>query len=174
MSSIRITVGDITGFDADCIVNAANSRLQRGSGVCGAIFRAADAGKLQAACDRIGGCPTGQAVITPSFGLKAGYIVHAVGPVWNGGGNNEAELLSSCYRSSLDAAKQAGCHSIAFPLISSGIFGYPKHEAWSQALRACLGWTEENSGYDMDITFTVLDQQSLDLGETVLSEVRAE
>lgn len=165
MSSIKIIVADITAMDTDCIVNAANSRLQRGSGVCGAIFRAADAYKLQRACDEIGHCPTGSAVITPSFGLKAKYVVHAVGPIWSGGDNDEPALLYSCYRESLERAKENDCHSIAFPLISSGIFGYPKEGAWRQAIQSCSDWIKENSSYDMEIYFTVLDDQAKRLGE---------
>lgn len=169
MSSIRIMVTDITAMETDCIVNAANGRLQRGSGVCGAIFRAADAEKLQAACNAIGGCPTGSAVITPSFGLKAKYVVHAVGPVWHGGGNNEPEDLYHCYRASLDRAKENNCHSIAFPLISSGIFGYPKEAAWKQAIKANKDWISENPDHEMDIVFAVLDQQAKDLGDSILA-----
>ena len=121
MSSIEIRKIGITDLNTDCIVNAANSSLMRGSGVCGAIFRAAGARELQAACDKIGHCPTGSAVITPGFGLKAKYVIHAVGPIWQGGNNDEPQYLYGCYQASLDRAAEYNCHSIGFPLISSGI-----------------------------------------------------
>ena len=169
MSSVRIIIADIINMDTDCIVNAANRHLMTGSGVCGAIFRAAGERELQDACDKIGSCPTGSAVITPGFKLKAKYVIHAVGPVWAGGGEDEPELLYSCYQSSLNKAKEAGCHSIAFPLISSGIFGYPKDKAWVQALSSCHEWIEDNPEYEMDIVFTVLNEGMLNLGKSVLA-----
>ena len=168
MSSINIIQGDITKIEADCIVNAANNKLRRGGGVCGAIFKAAGPKELQDACDKIGSCSTGYAAITPAFGLKAKYIIHAVGPVWEGGTSNEALYLYSCYKVSLALAKDHDCHMIAFPLISSGIFGYPKDGAWNQAIKACVEWTEENPDYNMDICFVVLDRQTLELGEEIL------
>ena len=120
---ISIVIADIATMDTDCVVNAANEGLQHGSGVCDAIFQAAGPHRLQAACDEIGGCPTGSAVITPGFKLKAKYIIHAVGPRWQRHDNDEnRELLRSCYKKSLDRAKEHNCHSIAFPLISSGVF----------------------------------------------------
>ncbi len=170
MSDIRIKLIGITDLDTDCIVNAANSHLAAGSGVCGAIFAAAGHRELQAACDEIGYCPTGGAVITPGFGLRAKYIVHAVGPVWQGGSVNEAEKLHSCYVESLNRARENGCHSIGFPLISSGIFGYPKDEAWRVALQACSEWISRNTDYDMDITFAVLDRRILELGMQMMEE----
>ena len=126
MSSIEIRKIEITDLDTDCIVNAANSSLAMGGGVCGAIFRAAGARELQAACDKIGGCPTGGAVITPGFALKAKYVIHAVGPIWHGGNHHEPQDLYSCYRESLDRAKENDCHSIGFPLISAGILDTQK------------------------------------------------
>ena len=171
MSSIDIRLTGITDLDTDCIVNAANSGLAMGSGVCGAIFRAAGAGDLTAACDKIGYCPTGGAVITPGFALKAKYVVHAVGPVWQGGLKNEPENLYSCYQESLDRAKENGCHSIGFPLISAGIFGYPKDRAWRQALQSCSDWINANPEYDMDIIFAVLDRGILDLGSKAMGEL---
>ena len=121
----RIIQGDITTVKADVLVNAANNQLLAGSGVCGAIFRAAGYTQMQDACRRIGYCPTGDAVITPAFQLSARYVIHTVGPVWEGGEHNERELLYSCYVQSLALADAYGARSIAFPLISSGIFGYP-------------------------------------------------
>ena len=171
MSTIDIRLIGITDLDTDAIVNAANSALAQGSGVCGAIFRAAGAADLTEACCRIGYCPTGSAVITPGFALKAKYVVHAVGPIWQGGQNNEPELLYSCYTESLSRAMENGCGSIGFPLISSGIFGYPKDKAWEQALRACSSWITEHPDYDIDIIFAVLDQGILDLGRRKLGEL---
>lgn len=121
MDRIEIVKADITTLETDCIVNAANSELLAGGGVCGAIFRAAGYAELTQACEKIGGCPTGSAVITPGFRLKAQYIIHAVGPIWNGGQNGEKKLLFSAYTDSLKLARENGCRTIAFPLISSGI-----------------------------------------------------
>ena len=165
MSSIDIRLTGITDLDTDCIVNAANSGLAMGSGVCGAIFRAAGPREMQAACDKIGGCPTGGAVITPGFALKAKHVVHAVGPIWKGGKNNEGKNLYNCYIESLNRAKEKDCHSIGFPLISAGIFGYPKTEAWQVAIRACRDWISDNPDYDMDIVFAVLDKKILEMGK---------
>lgn len=171
MSNITIQKIGITDLDTDCIVNAANSGLAMGSGVCGAIFRAAGPRELQAACDKIGFCPTGGAVITPGFALKAKYVIHAVGPIWHGGDKNEPQNLYSCYRESLDRAKENGCHSIGFPLISAGIFGYPKDKAWCKALQSCSDWIAKNPDYDMDIVFAVLDDRILELGEKTMEDL---
>ena len=133
----RVTIlqDDITCQDTDAIVNAANEQLARGSGVCGAIHAAAGP-DLAAACDKIGGCPTGQAVITEAYDLRCRKVIHAVGPVWSGGaGDTEAELLASCYRESLHLAAREGLTSIAFPSISTGIYGYPVDLASRVALR---------------------------------------
>ena len=171
MSSIDIKLIGITDLDTDCIVNAANSGLAMGSGVCGAIFRAAGPRELQAACDKIGYCPTGGAVITPGFALKAKYVIHAVGPIWSGGDRNEPQHLYSCYQESLNRAKENSCHSIGFPLISSGIFGYPKDKAWRVALKSCSDWLSDDPNYDMDITFAVLNQGILKLGQKTMAEL---
>ena len=125
---ISAKVADITQLDVDAIVNAANSALAPGGGVCGAIHRAAGP-KLAAACAALGGCPTGDARITPGFNLKARFIIHAVGPVWHGGGEGEAELLASAYRASINLASARHLRSIAFPAISTGIYGYPLRDA---------------------------------------------
>ena len=109
--------GDITEMKTDAIVNAANSQLARGGGVCGAIFRAAASDKLQEDCRKLAPCPTGQAVITDGYGLPARYIVHTVGPVWNGGGNGEEKLLRSAYTSAMEQAWRKGCRSISLSLI---------------------------------------------------------
>lgn len=128
MPEIGVVEGDITHLDVDAIVNAANERLAPGGGVCGAIHHAAGP-ELAAACREIGGCPTGDARITPGFDLPARHVIHAVGPVWHGGGQGEPELLAGCYRASLARAAEAGLRSIAFPAISTGIFGYPLADA---------------------------------------------
>jgi O-acetyl-ADP-ribose deacetylase (regulator of RNase III) len=125
---IQARQSDITAERVDAIVNAANTALRRGGGVCGAIFAAAGP-ELDAACAAIGGCATGDAVVTPGFRLPARWIVHTVGPVWHGGDEDEAALLASCYRRSLEVARDAGARSIAFPAISTGIFGYPRRAA---------------------------------------------
>jgi O-acetyl-ADP-ribose deacetylase len=120
--------GDITAEPVDAIVNAANGALRRGAGVCGAIFAAAGP-ELDAACAAIGECATGDAVVTPGFALPARWIVHTVGPVWHGGDDGESVLLASCYRRSIEVARTVGATSIAFPAISTGIFGYPLRAA---------------------------------------------
>ena len=119
---------DITTLSVDAIVNAANTELAPGGGVCGAIHRAAGP-DLAAACARLRPCPTGQARLTPGFRLPARFVIHAVGPVWSGGQANESELLASAYRASLEIAQREGLESIAFPAISTGIYGYPLEPA---------------------------------------------
>jgi O-acetyl-ADP-ribose deacetylase len=130
MVSMRIEVlaGDITAETTDAIVNAANSSLARGAGVCGAIFAAAGP-ELDDACRALGGCETGDAKVTPGFRLPARFVVHAVGPVWQGGDSGEADALASAYRRSLEVAAEAGARSIAFPALSTGIYGFPKRAA---------------------------------------------
>ncbi len=125
---LSLVLGDITTLDVDVVVNAANSSLLGGGGVDGAIHRAAGP-ELLDHCRTLGGCPTGQARMTPGFGLTARWIVHTVGPVWHGGDAGEPELLASCYRCSLGLADQVGATSIAFPAISTGVFGYPREAA---------------------------------------------
>lgn len=168
MSNVTIQIADITTMHTDCIVNAANSGLRMGGGVCGAIFNAAGPNRLQAACDEIGGCPTGGAVITPAFKLKAKYIIHAVGPVWNGT-DEDRGLLKSCYIESLDRAMENDCHSIAFPLISAGIFGCPIDEAWEQAIKGCKEWIKKYPDYEMEIIYTVRKQHIKDVGDCLIS-----
>ena len=126
---------DITTMRVDAIVNAANTGLKMGGGVCGAIFRAAGAAELQAACDKLAPIRTGEAVITPGFNLPARYIIHTAGPVYRDGKHGEETLLRACYLNSLKLAAEHGCRSIAFPLISTGIYGYPKQDAMAVAER---------------------------------------
>jgi len=130
---LELVEGDITTLAVDAIVNAANEALAPGGGVCGAIHRAAGP-ELAAACPAIGHCPTGEARITPGFRLKARHVIHAVGPVWRGGGQGEPALLAGCYRASIALAAENGVASIAFPAISTGIYGYPIEAATGVAL----------------------------------------
>ena len=167
MSEIQIIKQSITNIKVDAIVNAANEGLWHGGGVCGYIFDAAGPKELSEACAKIGHCDTGKAVITPGFKCKSKYIIHAVGPVWHGGRQNEPELLYSCYKESLKLAKENNCQTIAFPLISAGIFGYPKEKAWNQAIQACLDFLKDN---EMTIYFTILDCSILEMGNKILKE----
>ncbi len=125
---IDLLIDDITTLGVDAIVNAANAALAPGGGVCGAIFRAAGA-ELETECESLGGCDTGDAKITRGYGLKAAHVIHAVGPVWSGGEDNEDALLASCYRRSLELAAVHRLTSIAFPAISTGIYGFPADRA---------------------------------------------
>ena len=174
MSSIDIRLIDITELDTDMIVNAANAGLQAGGGVCGAIFRAAGYMEMQNACNQIGHCDTGFAVITPGFHLKAKYVVHAVGPIWYGGTQNEPQMLYSCYRESLRLAQKYNCHSIGFPLISSGIYGYPKEKAWRKAIQACHDFLQKNQHYELEIIFAVVDGKTLSMGQNILRSIAPE
>lgn len=137
---LELVEGDITGQRVDAVVNAANSALAGGGGVDGAIHRAAGVGELQAACQVLGGCPTGSAVITPGFALPAPFIIHAVGPIWRDGCSGEPEALASAYRRSLELAAERRLTSIAFPSLSTGAYGYPM----AQAARVALAVTGEH------------------------------
>lgn len=139
---LRATIADITTLQVDAIVNAANEALSPGGGVCGAIHRAAGP-ELARACTAIGSCPTGEARITPGFHLPARYVIHAVGPVWQGGNAGEPELLASAYRASLELARVHQCRSIAFPAISTGIFGYPLREATEIAASTAMAFADD-------------------------------
>ncbi len=169
MTMIEIKLTSITDLSTDAIVNAANEGLLAGGGVCGAIFAAAGRGELQEACGRIGHCATGSAVITPGFALRSKYVIHAVGPRWRDGEHGEPRLLYGVYRRSLELACEHGCRSIGFPLISSGIFGYPVGLAWQVALQACRDFLDE--GHEIDIVFAVLNEGLLRLGLKTLDGI---
>ena len=171
MSSITIKKVGILDTKTDIIVNAANSQLRHGAGVCGVIFNAAGPKQLQATCDKIGYCPTGSAVITPAFNLNAKYIVHAVGPIYQDGNHKEPQLLYSAYKKSLELAQQYNCHSIGFPLISAGIFGYPLDKAWRKAIQACNDFINTNPNYNIDVTFAVIDDRVLSVGQQTLKDI---
>ncbi len=160
---------DIVNMRVDAIVNAANSSLAPGGGVCGAIFAAAGRTALKKACRAIGHCDVGSAVITPGFNLPARYVIHAVGPIWQGGTRGEAALLQSCYTRALHLAQENGCESIAFPLISSGIFGYPK----PQALRVAINAIEEFLlKYEMQVYLVIFDRAALLISERLYENIQ--
>ena len=161
---------DITKMKVDAIVNAANTDLKMGGGVCGAIFKVAGASELQAACDKLAPIQTGDAVITPGFDLPARLVVHTAGPVYRGGKSGEEEQLRSCYLNSLKRAVENKCESIAFPLISSGIYGYPKDAALRVATTAIQDFLGE---HDLEVYLAVFDKAAFDVSEKLLGEVES-
>lgn len=162
---------DITKMKVDAIVNAANTELRMGGGVCGAIFRAAGAKRLQAACDQVSPIRTGGAAITPGFRMPAKYVIHAAGPVYNSQDRERCQaLLRSAYLESLKLAEEKGCSSIAFPLISSGIFGYPKDEALKTARQAIEEFLQN---HEIDVYLALFDKPSFLIGEALLGSVES-
>ncbi len=143
---VEAVLGDITAEEVHAVVNAANARLAGGGGVDGAIHRAAGAADLRAACAVLGGCEPGDAKATSGFRLPARWIIHTVGPVWSGGRHGEAEVLTSCYRRSLEVADELGATSVAFPAISTGVYGYPPEQAADVAVR-----TVSDAGTDVEL-----------------------
>ena len=152
-------LADITTLDVDAIVNAANDELLPGGGVCGAIHRAAG-GELARACAKLGGCPTGEARITPGFALRARFVIHAVGPVWYGGNEGERELLAGAYRNALRLARDHGCRSVAFPAISTGIYGYPLDAATAVAVETVDAFATEAGGLER-VVFACFGEDAL-------------
>lgn len=171
MGSISIKKIGITKLKADAVVNAANSGLWEGGGVCGYIFQDAGSEEMTKACNKYGHCDEGSAVITPGFKLPVKYVIHAVGPRWTDGKHNEPALLYGAYKKSLELAKENDIHSIGFPLISAGIFGYPVDKAWRKAIQACKDFMEANPDYEMEIVFAVLDDDIKAVGEQTLEEM---
>ncbi|WP_347266868.1 O-acetyl-ADP-ribose deacetylase [Paracoccus sp. (in: a-proteobacteria)] len=163
---IRIWQGDITKLAVDAIVNAANSSLLGGGGVDGAIHRAAGPGLL-AECRQIGGCPTGEARITAGHNLPAKHVIHTVGPVWRGGSANEEALLAMAYHNSLTLARQHGLQTIAFPAISTGIYGFPPKRAAEIAICSI-----RDSGLELDVILVAFDATSLATLTRALREVQ--
>jgi len=165
---LEIIRNDITKMKVDAIVNAANSSLLKGGGVCGAIFAAAGVKALEEECARIGHCNVGSAVITNGCGLPSKYIIHTVGPVWQGGGNNEEKLLTSCYINSLDLALKSKITSIAFPLISSGVFGYPKDKALQVAISSIGSFLMQ---HDMMVYLVAYDKAAFALSDKLFKSI---
>lgn len=165
---LEIIRNDITKMKVDAIVNAANIKLMKGGGVSGAIFAAAGENELQQECDKIGGCDVGEAVITSGYKLPAKHIIHTPGPIWRGGNNNEEQALHNCYTNSLKLALQNKCSSIAFPVISSGIYGYPKDKAFNIAISAISSFLIE---HEMVVYLVVYDKGAIEISQKLFKKI---
>ncbi|MGX5830794.1 O-acetyl-ADP-ribose deacetylase [Mesorhizobium sp. 43Arga] len=170
LDRIRIHTGDITKLDVDAIVNAANTSLLGGGGVDGAIHRAAGR-ELEFECRMLNGCKVGDAKITKGYKLPARHIIHTVGPVWQGGGKGEAELLASCYRRSLELAAANSCRSVAFPAISTGVYRYPKDEATKIAVGTVSMIVEEKNTPET-VIFCCFDDQTAEIYRQAVAALR--
>jgi O-acetyl-ADP-ribose deacetylase len=167
MKRIELIRGDITKVEADAIVNAANSSLLGGGGVDGAIHRAAGPALLES-CRKLDGCPTGEARITGGFNLKAKYVIHTAGPVWRGGNANEADLLEKCYTNSLQLAVRHSVKTIAFPNISTGVYGFPKDQAAEIAVYTVRKWLESHHEPER-VLFVVFDEVNAEIYNQILA-----
>jgi len=166
MSAIELIQEDITQLPVDAIVNAANNSLRGGGGVDGAIHRAAGP-RLLVECIALGGCPTGEAKITKGYNLKARFIIHTVGPVWTGGKNNETDLLASCYRKTLILAVENSCTSLAFPNISTGVYGFPKELAATIAIAEVRTFLIKNN-FIHNVLFCCFDHENYSIYKNLL------
>ena len=166
MNTIKIKKMDITQADTDCIVNAANKSLLGGGGVDGAIHRAAGP-ELLAECRTLHGCETGQAKITKGYNLKAKYVIHTVGPIYSAS-KEDPELLRDCYINSLNLAKANGLHSIAFPAISTGVYGYPIKEAAEVSYKAVTDWLRQNRDYEMEVVIACFNDKTVEAYQSFL------
>ena len=167
---ISVIEGDITKLDVDAIVNAANNSLLGGGGVDGAIHRAAGP-KLLDECITLNGCETGDAKITDGYNLPARHVIHTVGPIWSGGNNGEPEKLASCYRKSMEVAVANGVQTIAFPAISTGVYGYPKKEAAQIAINQVVECLNEMPSIK-NVTFVLFGLENYDIYTTILSKLK--
>jgi O-acetyl-ADP-ribose deacetylase (regulator of RNase III) len=172
-TALELVQGDITGQDVDAIVNAANKGLRGGGGVDGAIHRAGGP-SIMAECRGIGGCPTGSAVITTGGNLRARHVIHAVGPRWGGGSRGEADLLAGAYRTSLRVAVDNGLRTVAFPSISTGIYGYPIEQASRVALATVAGFLRNNPGALDLVRFVLFTPDDLAVYEQALCDLAAD
>lgn len=165
---LEIIRNDITKMKVDAIVNASNIKLKKGGGVSGAIFAAAGEKELQQECNIISGCNVGEAVITSGYNLRAKHIIHTAGPIWQGGNHGEEQLLHNCYMNSLHLALQNKLKSIAFPVISSGIYGYPKDKAFNIAVSAISSFLIE---HEMMVYLVVYDKSAIEIGEKLFTKI---